>query len=50
MAKQPNPKALLDLLHEMQMTPNDFTLWDFRVTRDGYTASNAVHVLARSLS
>lgn len=43
-------KALLDLMHEMQITPDDSLLWDFRVTRAGHVPPNAVQVLVRSLT
>lgn len=43
-------KALLDLLHQMQITPDDSLLWDFRVSRAGHVPDNSVQVLARSLT
>ena len=43
-------KALMDLLHQMGVTPDDALLYDQRTTRSGNVARGTVRVTAWSLS
>ena len=40
-------KALLDLLHEMRLTPDDGLLYDLRITRSPEVPIGVVHVIAK---